>query len=153
MKCSFGNAGMTKKRKCPIDRSYLKLLFVQWKPSCKTTLKFRLHNLAERDQLPCSRNLFWQLPRDGSLNGLGMSHATMTACPKPSFRAPWREGDVVVSRGNVGLTTSKSGHPSPCQNSSQGPSAEKTEKRISAELSLMPPPPPNNPIGQRTELK
>ena len=61
------------------------------------------------------KNLFWQLLRDGNLHGSGMSHAT-TASPKPSFRAPWRVGDAVVGRGNAGWTTSKSGHPCPCQN-------------------------------------
>ena len=35
-----------------------------------------------------------------------MSHAT-TASPKPSFRAPWAVGDVVVGRGNAGRTTAK----------------------------------------------
>ena len=30
----------------------------------------------------------------------GMSH-TMTASPKPSFRAPWRMGDTMVGRGNA----------------------------------------------------
>ena len=38
-----------------------------------------------------------------------MSQAT-TASPKPSFRAPWRMGDAVVGRKNVGWP-SKSGHP------------------------------------------
>ena len=33
---------------------------------------------------------------------------------------------AVVGRGNVGWTTSKSGHTCPCQNCSHGPSAEKT---------------------------
>ena len=43
-----------------------------------------------------------------------MSHAATTS-PKPSFRVPWRVGNAVVSRGNVGWTTSKSGHSYPCQ--------------------------------------
>ena len=64
-------------------------------------------------------NLFWQLSRNGNLYGSGMSHAT-TASPKPSFRAHWRVGDAVISKGNAG-TTSKSSHISPCQNCSQGP--------------------------------
>ena len=34
------------------------------------------------------RTLFWQLSRDGNLHGLDIS-LTMTASPKPSFRAPW----------------------------------------------------------------
>ena len=38
---------------------------------------------------------------DRSLHGSGMPY-TMTAPPKPSFRAPWRVGDAVVSRGNAG---------------------------------------------------
>ena len=73
------------------------------------------------------RNLFWQPSRDGNLHGSGMSHVT-TASPKPSVTAPWRVGDVMVGRGNVGWTTSKSGHPCPSQNRSQWPLAEKTGK-------------------------
>ena len=71
------------------------------------------------------RNLFWQLSRDGNVRGSGMSHAT-TASPKPSFGASWRVDDAIVSRGNAGWTTSKSGHPCPGKNCLQGPSAEKT---------------------------
>ena len=70
-------------------------------------------------------NLFRQLSRDGNLHGSGMSHAK-TASPEPAYRAPWRVGDAVVGRGNAGRTGSKSGHPCPCQNCSQGPQAEKT---------------------------
>ena len=36
--------------------------------------------------------------------------------------------DAVVSRWNAGWTASKNGHPSSCQNCSQGPSAEKTRR-------------------------
>ena len=75
------------------------------------------------------RNIFWQLSRDGNLHGSGMSHA-MTSSPEPSFRAPWRVVDAVVGRGNVRWTTSKSGHPCPCQNCSQGPPAEKTGRDL-----------------------
>ena len=32
---------------------------------------------------------------------------TMTASPKPSFRPPWRVGDVVVGRGNAGWSMSE----------------------------------------------
>ena len=62
--------------------------------------------------------------------------------------APWRVGDVVVSRGNAGWTTSKSGHPCPCQNYSQGPPAKKTAR---GSLLNRPSCPPNNPTGQGTE--
>ena len=65
------------------------------------------------------------LPYRYALHGSGMSHAT-TDSPKPSFRAPWRVGNTVVDRGNAGWTTSNSEHICPCQNPSQGPSAEKT---------------------------
>ena len=41
------------------------------------------------------RNLLWQLSRDGSLHGSGMSLATTTS-RKPSFRVPWRESDAVI---------------------------------------------------------
>ena len=61
------------------------------------------------------RNLFWQLSRDENLYGSVMSRAT-TASPKSSFRALWKVGDSVVGTGNAGWTTSKSGHPCPCQN-------------------------------------
>ena len=44
--------------------------------------------------------------RDGNLNGRGVPYA-MTACPKPSLRAPWKEGSAVVSRGYAGWTMSK----------------------------------------------
>ena len=71
------------------------------------------------------RNLFWKLSRDGNLHGSGMSHPT-TASPKLSFSAPWRVGDTVVGRGNVGCTTSKSGHLYPCKECSRWHPAEKT---------------------------
>ena len=73
---------------------------------------------ARSSSLWAQGNLFWQLSRDGISHDSGMSHAT-TASPKPSFRAPWRVGDAVLGRGFAGWTTSKSGHPCPCQNFSQ----------------------------------
>ena len=84
------------------------------------------------------RNRFWQLSRDGNLHGSGMSHAT-TASPKPSSRTPWSVGE-----GNVGWTTSKSGHPCPCQNYSQGPPAEKTGRGSLVNRSSCPPIPPSS---------
>ena len=68
---------------------------------------------------------------------------------KPSFGAPWKVGDAVVGRGNARWTTLKSGHICPCQNCSQRPPAEKTGR-----LSLLNRPscPPDDPIGQGTEL-
>ena len=84
------------------------------------------------------RNLFRRLSRDGNLHGSGMSHAT-TASPKSSFRAPWRMCDAVVSRGNAGWTTSKSGHSCPCQNCLQGPPEEKAGR--GSLLSLLSSPP------------
>ena len=94
------------------------------------------------------RNLFWQLSRDGNLHGNGMSQAT-TASPKPSFGASWRVDDAIVSRGNAGWTTSKSGHPCPCQNSSRGRPAKR-----SGRVSLLnrPSRPPDDPVSQRTVL-
>ena len=77
-----------------------------------------------------------------------MSHAT-TASPKLSFKAPWRVGDAVVGRGNAGWTTAKSGHPCQCQKCSQGPPAEKTERGSLLNRSSGP---PDDPIGQETEL-
>ena len=89
---------------------------------------------AERDQLPFGRT--GTSYGNGISHGPGISHAT-TASPVPSFRTPWRVGDAVVARGNAGWTTSKSGHPCPCQNCSQRPPAEKAWKRISVEASAM----------------
>ena len=94
------------------------------------------------------RNLLWQLSRDLKLHDSNMSYAT-TASLNPSFRAPWRVGDTVVSRENARWTTSKSGHPCPCQNCPQWPPAEKTGResllnRLSCPL--------KDTIGQGTEL-
>ena len=85
---------------------------------------------------------------DGKLHGSGMSHTT-TASPKPFFRAPWRVDDGVVGRRNAGWTTSKSGHPCPCQNCSPGPPAEKCER---GSLLNRPSCSPDDTIGQVTEL-
>ena len=103
---------------------------------------------ASPTSLGVHRNLFWQLSRDGNLHGLGMLH-TMITSPKPSFRASWRVGNTVVSRRNAGWTTSKIGHPLPCQNCSQGPPAEKTGRR--SQLNC-PSCPPDDPINEGTEL-
>ena len=54
-----------------------------------------------------------------------MLHA-LTASPKPSFKAPWRVGNTLVSRGNAGWIMQNSGHTCPCQNCSQRPPLEKT---------------------------
>ena len=93
-------------------------------------------------------SLVWRMSRDGKLHGSDMSHAT-TASPKPSLRVPWRVGDAMVGRGNAGWTTWESGHFCPCQNCSQWPPAEKTGwGSLLNHLSC----PPNDPIGQGTEL-
>ena len=93
-------------------------------------------------------NFLWRLSRDGNLLGSGTPHAT-TAFPKPSFRAPWRVGYAVVGRGNAGWTTSKSGHPCPCQSCSQEPPAEKTGR---GSLLNRPSCPPDVPVDEGTEL-
>ena len=82
-----------------------------------------------------------------NLHGSGMSHAT-TASPKPSFRIPWRVGSAVVGRGNAGWTTSKSAHPCPSKNCSQGPPAEKTGR---GSLLNCPSCSSDNQTGQGTE--
>ena len=84
------------------------------------------------------------------MNDSSTPHAT-TASPKPSCRAPWWGGgdDAVFGRGNAGWTTSKSGHCCPCQNCSQWPPAEKTGIES---LLNRPSCPPDDPIGQGTEL-
>ena len=74
---------------------------------------------------------------------------THTHTPQPSFWAPWRGGNAVVGRGNAEWTTSKSGHPCPCQNCSRGPPAEKTEK---GSLLNRPSTPLGDPVGPENEL-
>ena len=98
--------------------------------------------------LSVHRNLFWPLSRDGHFHGSGMSHAT-TASPEPPFKALWRVGGAMVSRENVGWTTSKSGHPCPCQKCSLGPSAEKIGRQS---LLNHPSCPHRDPISQGTKL-
>ena len=81
-----------------------------------------------------------QLPRGSTGTSSGNSQETeicivqtsqtTTASPKTSFRAPCRVGDIVAGRRNAGWTTSKSGHPSQCQNCSQG----LLQKRLEEEL-------------------
>ena len=105
--------------------------------------------VARSTPLPVHRNLFWNCQEtETDLHGSGTLHAT-TASPKPFFRAPWRVEDTMVSRGNAGWTASKSGHPCPCQNYSQGPPAEKTGR---GSLLNRPSCPPDDSIGQGTEL-
>ena len=98
------------------------------------------------------RNLFWHCPEtETNLHGSGKSLAT-TASPKPPFRAPKRVGDAVVGRGNAEWTTWKSGRP--CRELLTKACCRKDRKRISAESSLMPAPPPRQPnrSRHRTEL-
>ena len=73
----------------------------------------------------------YNLSRDGNAHGSGMSRATAVYA-KPSFRAAWRVG--VVGRGNAGWTTSKTTLPMP-------ELFTRAWKRISAESSLLSPPP------------
>ena len=61
---------------------------------------------SEQDQLPCG-------PTGASSGNCQETETCLvrachrTASPKPSFRAPWRVGDAVVSTGNAGWTASK----------------------------------------------
>ena len=66
---------------------------------------------------------------------------------KPSFRAPWKVGDAVISRRNAGWTTSKSGHICQCQDCKQGSPAEKTGRGY---LLKRPSCSSEDPIGQGT---
>ena len=64
-------------------------------------------------------------------------------------RTPWRVGDALIGTGNTGWTTSKGGHPCPCQNSSQRPPAENTGREsLRNHLSCL----FDYPTGQRTGL-
>ena len=105
---------------------------------CISYLEHKTGRKARSTSLWVHRNLFRQLSRNGNLHGSGRLHAT-TASLKPSFRAPWRVGDAMVSRGNA-RWTSKSGHPCQCQNCSQRPSAEKTGKGSLLNHPSCPPP-------------
>ena len=89
-----------------------------------------------------------QLTRDRNLHGSCMSRTT-AASPKPSLKAPWRVGDAMASRGNVGWTTPKSAHPCPCENCPQGPRAVKSGRESLLNHLLSP---PDDPVGQGTEL-
>ena len=100
---------------------------------------------ARSTSMEVDRDLFL---RDGNLHDLGMSHL-MIACPKPSFTAPCMVDDAVVSRGNAEWTTSKSGHPCPCQNCSQRPPTEKTGREF---LLNHPSCSPDNPVSQGAEV-
>ena len=68
---------------------------------------------------------------------------------KTILNGTWRVGDAVVSRGNAGWTTTKSGHPCQCQNCSQALSAEKTGR---GSLLNCPAYLPDDPVVQETEL-
>ena len=58
---------------------------------------------------------FWQITCHESLS-------------KTVLQGTLQGGLDIVSRGNAGWTTSKSGHSCPCRNCSQGPPVEKTER-------------------------
>ena len=89
--------------------------------------RFVHSNVSIRCVRDVHRSLFWLLPRDGNSHGSGkLERSRRPLQDHPSFRARWRVGDAVVGRGNTGWTKSKSGHPCPCQNCSQGPPVEKT---------------------------
>ena len=89
----------------------------------KTKCMRKLHGISYQDQrldakgdvLPCrSTDTFLETVKRRKLAWFG--HVTRHEL--------WRVGDAVVSRGNARWTTSKNGHPCPCQNSSQRPPAE-----------------------------
>ena len=82
------------------------------------------------------RNLFWQLSRDGNLHGLIMSHAK-TASQKPSLRAPWRIGDVVVGRVKSWMNNIKKWTSLPMPDLFTMAFCRKDCKGISAPLSVM----------------
>ena len=141
----------------PLRISYLELCIISVSPTWSCVFSPYLLLGSTRPMTGCGasstslwvhRNLFWQLSGDGNLHGSGMSHATTTSS-KPSFRAPSGVGDAVVGRGNAGWTTSKSGHPCPCQNCSQG---SPTEKAWRGSLLNSPSCPPDDPVGHETEL-
>ena len=69
-------------------------------------------------------------------------------------RAPWSVGYAVVSRGNAGWTTPRSGHPCPCQNSQQLPAENNNNKQTGRRsLLICLSCPVDDPIRQGTELK
>ena len=72
-------------------------------------------------------------------------HDSLTKTTLQGTLEDWRRR----GRGKAGWAKSKSGHPSPCQNCSRGPPAEKTGRwpRLNRFSS-----PPDDPIGYGTEL-
>ena len=104
---------------------------------------------AEQDQLPCgSTGTSTGNCQETETCMVWVCH-TPPASPKLSFRAPWRVGNTVVSRGNVGWTTAKNGHLCPNQTCSQGPPAEKTGRGSPVNH---PSCPPVDPIGTGPDL-
>ena len=100
-------------------------------------------------------NFFWgpQEPLLATVERLKLAlfgHVTRhDSLSKTVLQGPSRVGDAVVGRGNARWTSSKSGHPCPCQNCSQGPPAKKTGRRS---LLNRPSCRPDDPVGQETEL-
>ena len=144
---------------CFFKWNFISCFYLQSEPRLRSNTRF-MASQKSRQTTGCGarstslwvhRNLFWQLSRNGNWHGSDMSHAT-TAFQKPSVRAPWKADDAVVGRGNAGGTTSKSGHPCPCQNCPQWLPAGNTER--DSLLSRLPCP-SDDPIGQGdwTELK
>ena len=115
-------------------RKLLRISYVEHKTndSLRSKMRSKINFLMDAQETLLATVKRWKL------HGSSMSHA-ITSSLQPSFKAPLRVGDAVVSGGNAGWTASKSGHPCPCQNCSQWPPAEKKKnwKRISAESFLM----------------
>ena len=101
---------------------------------------------AGQDQLPCGSTETF------SSNCQETESCTVRKCHTP--RQPLQNhlsgvGDAVVGRRNAGWITSKSDHPCPCQNCSQGPPAEKTGRGSLLNRSSCT---PDDPISRGTEL-
>ena len=93
---------------------------------------------AEQDRLSCgSTGTFSDNCQETNTCKVHACYTPRQPLQKTSFRAPRSVGDDAVSRGNAGLTISKSGHPCSCQNCSQGPSAEKIGRGSRLNLSLI----------------
>ena len=118
--------------------------------SASPTWSTRLTTLrgARSTSLLVRRNPFWQLSRDGNLHDSDTSHVS-TASPKPSFRARWKVGDAVVSRGNAGWTHQRVNIPAHASTAHKGRLQKKAGR---GSLLDRPSCSPEDPISQGTEL-
>ena len=102
--------------------------------------------LSDRNVIFDRFTIFLVVLVERNLHDSGMSHAT-TASPKPFFRAPWRVDHAVIGKGNTGRIM-------PVDIPAHARAAHKGLLQTSQILKMMNRPscPPDDPIGQETEM-